>query len=535
MDQATGWTGRTACALQAALRLSNETFAEQLGIGVRTVASWHQKPSLRPRPDMQQILDTALERSPASAKARFAVLAGDPKWAATSSGAQGSTLENAAAADAELRLSADPHVGAALDRLDQYAAWKPGTARRQVAARLAGLDLRDLLDRASRRRLIGRHQIAEALGGYYASSGSQGGHGRYGARVGRAAEVVTSVLTHPDWLDLDCPLTAASDGLRLAGVAAAELALDEAAASAAAQRLAETLAAGVRLVDMPLYRLLDINVQRGAIRGSVGITQFALYALTMDLLEGELVDALTAGAPVLPGSLPLRDRYLPDVPSVLGLGGRLCAGGALALCAIARPVSPRRGDADYLLLVQERSGQVVNAARRLAVIPKAFHQPMTDFRGDARIGATLLREMEEELFGREDTDNTLAGPYAADPMHPARMTAPMRWLLAEPGRLRIECTAFGLNLVSGNFEFASLIVIESGEFWSRFGGQVEANWESSSLRQYSSLDGGSLTELAGDVAWSNEGLFAFLQGLRRLGQLGGERVDLPAIEWGIQQ
>jgi 8-oxo-dGTP diphosphatase len=32
------WTGRTACALQAALRLSNESFAEHLGIAVRTVA-----------------------------------------------------------------------------------------------------------------------------------------------------------------------------------------------------------------------------------------------------------------------------------------------------------------------------------------------------------------------------------------------------------------------------------------------------------------------------------------------------------------
>jgi len=64
MDPVTGWTGRTACALQAALRLSNETFAEWLGIGVRTVAAWHQKPTLRPRPEMQQVLDTALEQAP---------------------------------------------------------------------------------------------------------------------------------------------------------------------------------------------------------------------------------------------------------------------------------------------------------------------------------------------------------------------------------------------------------------------------------------------------------------------------------------
>ncbi len=176
-----------------------------------------------------------------------------------------------------------------------------------------------------------------------------------------------------------------------------------------------------------------------------------------------------------------------------------------------------------MLLVQERSGNVVNAARRLAVIPKGFHQPMTDFRADARIGATLRREMEEELFGREDTDNTIIEQYAADPMHPTRLSEPMRWLMEDPGRLRIECTGFGLNLVSGNFEFACLIVIDSEDFWSRYGGQVEANWESSALRQYSSLDSDSLAELVHDAAWSNEGLFACCKdfgGLSRSGETG---------------
>jgi hypothetical protein len=123
------------------------------------------------------------------------------------------------------------------------------------------------------------------------------------------------------------------------------------------------------------------------------------------------------------------------------VGGRLCAGGALALCAFARPADPYRGPADYALLVQERSGNVVNATRQLAVIPKGFHQPLTDFRGDAKIAATLRREMEEELFGRQDIDNTLCEQHAADPLHPSRLSAPMRWLLTEnPAALRMECT-----------------------------------------------------------------------------------------------
>jgi hypothetical protein len=97
----------------------------------------------------------------------------------------------------------------------------------------------------------------------------------------------------------------------------------------------------------------------------------------------------------------MRDRYLPDVASVLDVSGRLCAGGALALCAFARPATWYREHPDYVLLVQERSGNVINSAGRLSVIPKGFHQPMTDYRDDAKFSATLLREMEEELFGRK--------------------------------------------------------------------------------------------------------------------------------------
>ena len=58
--------------------MSNEAFAAHLGIGVRTVAGWHQKPGLRPRPEMQQLLDTALARAPAAIGERFAVLTGQP-------------------------------------------------------------------------------------------------------------------------------------------------------------------------------------------------------------------------------------------------------------------------------------------------------------------------------------------------------------------------------------------------------------------------------------------------------------------------
>ena len=66
------------------------------------------------------------------------------------------------------------------------------------------------------------------------------------------------------------------------------------------------------------------------------------------------------------------------------------------------------------------------------MIPKGFHQPLTDYGSDTQLGATLRREMEEELFGRDDLDNTVANQRRADPMHPSRLSEPMRWLLDDP-------------------------------------------------------------------------------------------------------
>lgn len=101
-------------------------------------------------------------------------------------------------------------------------------------------------------------------------------------------------------------------------------------------------------------------------------------------------------------------------------------------------------------------------------------------------------------------------------MHPQRMSKPLQWLIQEPKRLQLECTGFGINLVSGNYEFACLAVVEDHEFWSRFGGLIEANWEASGLRMYSTADRHVVRSLLADESWSNEGLFAISEGLRCL-------------------
>jgi len=509
------WTGRHANALRRALRLTNEGLAEQLGTAVRTVAKWNADPELVPVAEMQRALDTMLSQAPEDDRTRFALLLAADLPPAP------------AAAAAELVDGSD--AAQALAWVDQAAGWDPGTAAAVLPSRAARSDRDHVRQDAAARARLSRQQVADALAGYY---GTGDGHAPY---VGRCAgqRLATSILTRPDWLDLRLPLGAGREHLRYAGQPAQPVHVDQFGAVAAVDRIAAGLQADLRMVNAPIYRLTDYAVSAAGIAGSVGLAGFFDYAMTLDLLESELGDALTGGLPIRPGRLPLRDRYLPDLAAVLDVGGRMCAGGPPALTAIARPAGRGRPRPDFLLLVQERSERVLNAARRLAVIPKSFHGPLVDYAEDAQPYRSVEREMEEELFGREDVDSVFGDSRQADPMHRSRLSAPMGWLAdhLDDGAWRMECTGFGFNLLTGNYEVASLIVVHDDTWWTAHGGHIEANWESTGLRRYSTLDRDALTALVLDPAWSNEGLFALLQGLRRLAEIGADRTDLPDIDW----
>jgi hypothetical protein len=205
----------------------------------------------------------------------------------------------------------------------------------------------------------------------------------------------------------------------------------------------------------------------------------------------------------------------------------------VALLAIARSGIDHPGVGDYLLLVQERSSAVLNVIGRLAVIPKAFHQPTSDARAEAPVSVTLRRELEEELLGRQDLEEaSSAGHRHVDPLHAERLSPAMSWLLDRQGSdaFRMECTGFGFNMVTGNYEFPYLIVINDVSWWDTFGHQVQTNWEAMRVHRYSSLDTVGLRSLIADPRWSNEGLFALLQGLQRLSALDPNGcIAAPAI------
>ncbi len=49
------WTGGDADQLRQSLRMTNESFAEYLGVAVRTVACWRKQPGIIPRPVNGQV------------------------------------------------------------------------------------------------------------------------------------------------------------------------------------------------------------------------------------------------------------------------------------------------------------------------------------------------------------------------------------------------------------------------------------------------------------------------------------------------
>jgi transcriptional regulator with XRE-family HTH domain len=109
------WTGGHADALRQAFRMTNEDFADYLGIGRRTVAYWRGQQEIRPRARMQEILDTALERAPDRVKAQFALLVDEAHRALgdLSGKAESSTV------------ASDSMTSQKSDRDDKRTLWRP--------------------------------------------------------------------------------------------------------------------------------------------------------------------------------------------------------------------------------------------------------------------------------------------------------------------------------------------------------------------------------------------------------------------------
>jgi hypothetical protein len=118
MQVIAAWTGGSADALRQAFRMTNEGFADHLGVAVRTVAYWRKRPGIHPRAAMQEVLDTALECAPGRVKAQFALLANE---ACRAPDHQSDEAGPAA-------VASDPMTDRKQDRDDKPTLWRPDGA-----------------------------------------------------------------------------------------------------------------------------------------------------------------------------------------------------------------------------------------------------------------------------------------------------------------------------------------------------------------------------------------------------------------------
>jgi hypothetical protein len=171
--------------------------------------------------------------------------------------------------------------------------------------------------RAHARRKVTRKRIADALLQYYSESDSPIGDAGFYRAITAETELSLSILTMPNWLDAIIRLDSESEQYHLRPDARRTSinALEGAALEEALNKLASAEEAGTVLYNSPLYCLLDVGIDQNELATTFGVSNFVSYALTTDLLEGELVQSLAGDRST--DTLALRDAYLPTIASAL--------------------------------------------------------------------------------------------------------------------------------------------------------------------------------------------------------------------------
>ena len=135
-----------------------------------------------------------------------------------------------------------------------------------------------------------RSDLADAVAAYYDLPA--GDASLYRARVG-SDELTLSLLTRPRLARRSgAARISTHEQIAFEPDLGADVQLDDATTRAAIARLAEVEVTDTVMVNSPIYRLMSIDLEAGALRGTVTLSDYASYALTADLMELELVDAV---------------------------------------------------------------------------------------------------------------------------------------------------------------------------------------------------------------------------------------------------
>jgi hypothetical protein len=252
--------------------------------------------------------------------------------------------------------------------------------------------------------------------------------------------------------------------------------------------------------DILLLRSVDLRaVDR--VRAEFTTGRFLQWRFTCGLLREELA---------LHQQMPLRQILLRDTAALLAYDLRYTAGGVQTLCAFARPAPFD----DYVIPLQLRGKRIAEGGGNYGVVPMGVHSPAPA--GPLVVAAPStsgLREMYEELFGGpEHRPGQPPPPLFTE--HPA-----IAWILDHRERVTWEMTAFCVSMIHGNYDFACLLAVHDAEFWTRFGGLMEASWESEEHLFLSSKDEAAWRAVLAQPNWESQAMIACVEGRKRLAEL----------------
>jgi hypothetical protein len=374
---------------------------------------------------------------------------------------------------------------------------------------------------------VNRQAISDLITEYY-GLGESGLGLRYSLLVNQQ-EIPTTIYTEQRFINLNCPpLEVAmrflpgrqNDGLEVN-------ILDEVRdyAPFVLKRL-ERL--GVKVWDAPLYRLLSHGANELELTFSE--TRFLTWRFTSGLLSDEFVDALIEYKGVISdiltnaaSALPIRSILLPDIGSLSDFNSRICSGGIGVVFAVARGAP----DNDFLLPIQVRSSSVTDVRGKYAVLPKAFHQPITGDEREVNVHWTALRELYEEVFGGcevEQTSGRLKYDWYLDEC------PGVKWFQDHEGAFNLEVVGYGINAMSSDYEIALLLAVRDTWYWRTFGNAMKKTWETGNIVYISTKDREQISKILTQGDWASESIFQLAEGLLRLREIEPRRVDIPEIK-----
>jgi hypothetical protein len=436
--------------------MSNETFAEHLGVAVRTVAHWRKNAGVVPRPAIQEALDTAFARAPEPARAQFAL-----------------TL---AADDASQSGNGEPGDGAN---------YRSGET--------------DPLVRASHeewlavRRNLRRHRsdLTHIVSGLYPGAVNLGTTGILMPPNWRLRDPVDLTAVQLDWQETAPPPEVTGqheETLRLRPLVSP------------GQRYTRYHRA-VRDLDRPrlfenrlCYRLVGVNASSSDSRVTLATTLSNMcYFDMIDVGEALAHETALAGIDSTGDLRPDRIHWL-----ALPFRRLISDPFALTIYPLMLSVSTltvRRSPAGLTFwLLRRNPAKVAIAGGMLSVFPTGVFQPASVIPApdspDFDLWRNVMREYSEEYLGNPEHDGDgLPIDYTSD--EPFRSLDNAR----AAGRIRVLCLGIGIDALNHVGDIFTVAIFDSDVFDDIFGHMVQENDEGTVERQAFTFDHATIRRL----------------------------------------